>query len=63
MSGSQTAAIEVLSSGDPISCPVPGQSAWDKHPRVYLSLDKTGTAVCPYCDQTYRAVTIENEQV
>lgn len=33
----------------PVSCPLPSMSLWDSHPRVYLPIEKTGTARCPYC--------------
>jgi uncharacterized Zn-finger protein len=26
-----------------------GMSLWDSHPRVYLAIEETGTAKCPYC--------------
>jgi len=37
----------------PISCPMPEKRLWDAHPRVYLPIEKTGRAVCPYCDTEY----------
>ncbi len=33
----------------PLHCPLPGMSLWDSHPRVYLPIEETGTAKCPYC--------------
>jgi uncharacterized Zn-finger protein len=39
-----------LSRGDlPLHCPLPDMSLWNSHPRVYLPIEKTGTAKCPYC--------------
>jgi len=39
-----------LSRGDlPLRCPLPDMSLWNSHPRVYLPIEKTGTAKCPYC--------------
>jgi len=33
----------------PLSCPTPEMSLWNSHPRVYLPIEKTGEAKCPYC--------------
>lgn len=33
----------------PLSCPMPGMELWNSHPRVYLPIEKTGYAKCPYC--------------
>ncbi len=33
----------------PVHCPVPGQSQWDSHPKVYIPLAEKGRATCPYC--------------
>lgn len=37
----------------PLSCPMPGMHVWNSHPRVYLPIEATGTAKCPYCGATY----------
>ena len=37
----------------PLSCPMPGMYLWNSHPRVYLPVEKTGTAKCPYCGADY----------
>lgn len=37
----------------PLSCPRDDMRVWDAHPRVFLSLEKTGRAVCPYCGAEY----------
>lgn len=40
----------VISRRDlPLHCPLPGMSLWNSHPRVYLPIEKTGRAKCPYC--------------
>jgi uncharacterized Zn-finger protein len=44
---------EVSKTDLPLSCPMPDQRLWDAHPRVYLPIEKTGEAVCPYCDAKY----------
>jgi len=33
----------------PLSCPMPDMVLWNSHPRVYLPIEKTGQALCPYC--------------
>ncbi len=33
----------------PISCPTPEMALWNAHPRVYLPIEETNEAVCPYC--------------
>jgi uncharacterized Zn-finger protein len=37
----------------PLCCPMPNMRLWDAHPRVYLPIEKTGKATCPYCDAEY----------
>ena len=37
----------------PLSCPMPGMSLWNSHPKVYLPIEQTGTAKCPYCGADY----------
>ena len=37
----------------PLCCPPPGQEVWNMHPRVYLPIEKTGQATCPYCGARY----------
>ena len=37
----------------PLSCPMPGMSLWNSHPKVYLAIEATGKAKCPYCGATY----------
>lgn len=38
----------------PLSCPRPGEALAGLHPRVYLPIEKTGSAVCPYCGTRYQ---------
>jgi uncharacterized Zn-finger protein len=33
----------------PLHCPLDGMSLWNSHPRVYLPIEATGKAKCPYC--------------
>jgi uncharacterized Zn-finger protein len=44
---------EVTKSDLPLSCPMQGMRVWDAHPKVYLPIEATGRAVCPYCDAEY----------
>jgi len=37
----------------PLHCPMEGMSLWNSHPRVYLAIEETGTAKCPYCGADY----------
>jgi uncharacterized Zn-finger protein len=40
---------EVTAADLPLSCPMPQMTLWNSHPRVYLAIEKTGWAKCPYC--------------
>jgi uncharacterized Zn-finger protein len=46
--------IEVGESDLPLHCPLPEHTAWNAHPRVFLPIEKTGEAVCPYCGTHYK---------
>jgi uncharacterized Zn-finger protein len=37
----------------PLSCPMPGMFLWNSHPKVYLPIEETGEAKCPYCGAQY----------
>ena len=37
----------------PLSCPMPGMTLWNSHPKVYLPVEATGSAKCPYCGAQY----------
>ena len=37
----------------PLSCPMPGMSLWNSHPKVYLPIEDTGAVKCPYCGADY----------
>jgi len=49
----------ITSSDLPLSCPRPKDEVWNKHPRVYLQLDQSNEAHCPYCGARYRLDTGE----
>ncbi len=40
----------------PLSCPTPEMVLWNAHPRVYLPIEKTGQAQCPYCGAQFELV-------
>lgn len=40
---------EVTAADLPLHCPMDGMSLWNSHPRVYLPIEESGTAKCPYC--------------
>lgn len=44
---------EVTRRDLPLSCPMPSMKLWNSHPRVYLPVEKTGWAKCPYCSAEY----------
>lgn len=46
-------SYEVARVDLPLSCPMSNMRIWDAHPRVYLPIEKTGRAICPYCDAEY----------
>lgn len=37
----------------PLHCPMPDSYLWNSHPKVFLSIEDTGEAVCPYCSAHY----------
>lgn len=44
---------EVKRSELPLSCPMPSMALWNSHPRVYLPIEASGEARCPYCGAQY----------
>ena len=47
-------SVEVTGADLPLHCPLPSQALWNKHPRVYLPVEATREARCPYCGTLYR---------
>lgn len=45
--------IEVTAADLPLHCPMPDQALWNAHPRVFLAIEQTGEALCPYCGTRY----------
>ena len=45
--------IEITAADLPLHCPMPSMLLWNAHPRVFLPIEKTGAALCPYCGTQY----------
>ncbi|NIO38842.1 MAG: zinc-finger domain-containing protein [Burkholderiales bacterium] len=45
--------VEISAAELPLHCPTRSQVMWNAHPRVYLPIEETGTALCPYCGTRY----------
>ncbi|MFA7242301.1 MAG: zinc-finger domain-containing protein [Sulfuricellaceae bacterium] len=45
---------EVGAKDLPLHCPTPAMQLWNTHPRVFLAVEKTGEAMCPYCGTHYK---------
>ena len=44
---------EVTQDDLPLCCPMPGMHLWNSHPRVFLPVENTGWAKCPYCSAEF----------
>lgn len=44
---------EVTAKDLPLFCPTPDLPLWAQHPRVFLPIEATGEALCPYCGYRY----------
>ena len=47
---------QVTKADLPLSCPVEGMRLWDAHPQVYLPIEDTGKAACPYCGAQFELI-------
>ena len=45
----------------PLSCPMPGMYLWNSHPKVYLPIQETGEAKCPYCGAQYHLTDADDQ--
>jgi uncharacterized Zn-finger protein len=45
--------VEVTATDLPLHCPMPSMMLWNAHPRVFLPIEKSGEALCPYCGTRY----------
>lgn len=46
--------IFIEASDLPLYCPGPRSPLWSMHPRVYIEVVKSGSALCPYCSASYQ---------
>ena len=44
---------EITRDDLPLHCPMPNSTLWNSHPRVFLPIEETGKAKCPYCGAEY----------
>ena len=44
---------DVTTEDLPLSCPMPSMQLWSSHPKIYLPIEATGWAKCPYCSAEY----------
>jgi len=44
---------EITHKDLPLHCPMPNMSLWNSHPRVFLPIEDSGEATCPYCGAVY----------
>lgn len=49
----QVPTVEISATELPLHCPTAGKLLWDSHPRVFLPIEETGEALCPYCGTRY----------
>jgi uncharacterized Zn-finger protein len=45
----------------PLHCPLPSMYLWNSHPKVYLPIEATGEAKCPYCSSSYELVADDSQ--
>jgi uncharacterized Zn-finger protein len=48
--------VKVRAKDLPLHCPMPDSYLWNSHPKVYLPIEETGEAKCPYCSASYELV-------
>ncbi len=49
-------SYEVTRADLPLSCPMPGMTLWNSHPKVYLPIESEGVSKCPYCGAEYTLI-------
>lgn len=54
----ERSTVEINRAQLPLHCPTPEMSLWDSHPRVFLPIEKSGRATCPYCGTAF---SLKNE--
>ena len=48
-----TRVVEMSAAELPLHCPTAEQMVWNTHPRVFLPIEESGEALCPYCGTLY----------
>ena len=51
---------EITAQDLPLCCPSQTMEPWNSHPRIYLTIEKTGRAKCPYCGAEF--VLVNNKK-
>jgi uncharacterized Zn-finger protein len=46
--------VFVAAADLPLHCPLPSTTLWNTHPRVFLPIETSGEALCPYCGTRYK---------
>jgi uncharacterized Zn-finger protein len=46
---SEQQPVQVKREDLPVHCPTESMGLWNSHPRVYIPLEETPEASCPYC--------------
>ena len=46
----------------PLHCPMPEMYLWNSHPKVYLPIETSGEAKCPYCSASFELVADDDSQ-
>lgn len=46
----------------PLHCPMPEMYLWNSHPKVYLPIETSGEAKCPYCSASFELVADDDPQ-
>jgi uncharacterized Zn-finger protein len=57
-----TRHVEMTYKDLPLSCPPRDERIWDAHPRVYLTIEETGAATCPYCGTQFTLKDFSEEK-
>jgi len=52
-SSSKTSPIKVSAADLPLHCPTAASPLWSSHPHVFLPIEESGVAKCPYCGAEY----------
>ena len=52
----EVSAVAIDPKDLPVFCPNPQMPLWSSHPRVFLDIEDTGKAMCPYCGTRYELV-------